>query len=227
MAAALNGHAHGLDDHDHDAATALVRFSHIPAALDVPLSSGDAEEAVEVNLEDLMDDPTELCTLLENENVARGYWMTIALAYAKQQKVDHAIDIVTRGLSSLSRSAKPEDKLSLLSCLCWLRLWQCREAPRLKPDTQLASEARNKEYYIHQATSTLNEASRISPTYPPLFLARGVLYLLRASLQPSKSSSTAQESERLDTLRQAAKCFEDSLRASHGRNMMAVMGKAR
>ncbi|CAD0099070.1 unnamed protein product [Aureobasidium mustum] len=227
MAAVLNGHSNGLDDHDQDVATALVRFSHIPAALDVPLSSGDAEEAVEVNLEDLMDDPTELCTLLENENVARGYWMTIALAYAKQQKVDHAIDIVTRGLSSLSRNAKPEDKLSLLSCLCWLRLWQCREAPRLKPDTQLASEARNKEYYIHQATSTLNEASRISPTYPPLFLARGVLYLLRASLQPSKSSSTVQESERLDTLRQAAKCFEDSLRASHGRNMMAVMGKAR
>ncbi|KAI5246605.1 TPR-like protein [Aureobasidium subglaciale] len=227
MAAVQNGHGNGLDGHDDDAPAALVRFSHIPAALDVPLSSGDAEEAVEVNLEDLMDDPTELCTLLENENVARGYWMTIALAYAKQQKVDHAIDIVTRGLSSLSRNAKPEDKLSLLSCLCWLRLWQCREAPRLKPDTQLASEARNKEYYIHQATSTLNEASRISPTYPPLFLARGVLYLLRASLQPNKSSSSAQETERLDTLRQAAKCFEDSLRASQGRNMMAVMGKAR
>jgi RNA polymerase-associated protein CTR9 len=223
MAAGQNGFdAH----HDHQSA-ALVRFAYMPAALDVPISSGDAEEAVEVNLEDLMDDPTELCTLLENENVARSYWMTIALAYAKQQKIDHAIEIVTRGLGSLSRNAKPEDKLSLLSCLCWLRLSQCREAPRLKPDSQLASEARNKEYYIHQATTTLNEASRISPTYPPLFLARGVLYLLRASLQPSKSTSSAQETERLDTLRQAAKCFEDSLRASQGRNMMAVMGKAR
>ncbi|TIA37088.1 TPR-like protein [Aureobasidium pullulans] len=227
MAVTQNGYANGLDGHDDDASTALARFSHIPAALDVPLSSGDAEEAVEVNLEDLMDDPTELCTLLENENVARGYWMTIALAYAKQQKIDHAIDIVSRGLSSLSRNAKPEDKLSLLSCLCWLRLQQCREAPRLKPDSQLASEARNKDFYIQQATATLNEASRISPTYPPLFLARGVLYLLRASLQPSKSSSSAQESERLDTLRQAAKCFEDSLRVSQGRNMMAIMGKAR
>jgi RNA polymerase-associated protein CTR9 len=135
MAAVLNGHSNGHDHDDDDVAPTLVRFSHIPAALDVPLSSGDAEEAVEVNLEDLMDDPTELCTLLENENVARGYWMTIALAYAKQQKVDHAIDIVTRGLSSLSRNAKPEDKLSLLSCLCWLRLVQCRDAPRLKPGT--------------------------------------------------------------------------------------------
>ncbi|CAC9894659.1 unnamed protein product [Aureobasidium pullulans] len=209
MAVTQNGYANGLDGHDDDASTALARFSHIPAALDVPLSSGDAEEAVEVNLEDLMDDPTELCTLLENENVARGYWMTIALAYAKQQKIDHAIDIVSRGLSSLSRNAKPEDKLSLLSY------------------SQLASEARNKDFYIQQATATLNEASRISPTYPPLFLARGVLYLLRASLQPSKSSSSAQESERLDTLRQAAKCFEDSLRVSQGRNMMAIMGKAR
>lgn len=127
-----------LNGSDQDAPTTLTRFSHIPPALDVPLSSAD-EEAVEVNLEDLMDDPTELCTLLENENVARAYWMTIALAYAKQQKVDHAIDIVNRGLSSLSPNPKPEDKLSLLSCLCWLRLWQCREAPRLKPGTPFPS----------------------------------------------------------------------------------------
>lgn len=87
---------------------------------------------------------------------------------------------------------------------------------------------RTKDHYIHAATTTLNEASRISPTYPPLFLARGVLYLLRASLQPSKAGSASRaNSDRIDTLQQAAKCFEDALRASQGRNMMAVMGKAR
>ena len=125
MAVVQNGHTNGLNGHSDDMVPAYTRFAHIPAALDVPISNGDAEEAVEVNLEELMDDPTELCTLLENENVARNYWMTIALAYVKQQKVHHAIDIVSRGLGSLSRSAKPEDRLSLMSCLCWLRLWQC------------------------------------------------------------------------------------------------------
>ncbi len=91
------------------------------------------------------------------------------------------------------------------------------------------TEVRTKDFYIHSATSTLNDASRISPSYPPLFLARGVLYLLRASLQPPGKAApgTQEQSERMDTLRQAAKCFEDALRASGGKNVMAVMGKAR
>lgn len=105
MAVTQNGYANGLDGHDDDASTALARFSHIPAALDVPLSSGDAEEAVEVNLEDLMDDPTELCTLLENENVARGYWMTIALAYAKQQR-STTPSTLSQGASVLCRATQ-------------------------------------------------------------------------------------------------------------------------
>lgn len=90
-----------------------------------------------------------------------------------------------------------------------------------------ASGIRIKDHYIQAATSTLNEASRISPTYPPLFLARGVLYLIRAS-QPSKAvTAQRQLAERTDMLQQAAKCFEDALRSSSGRNVMALMGKAR
>lgn len=86
----------------------------------------------------------------------------------------------------------------------------------------LASEAKTKDFYIHAATTTLNDAARISPQYAPLFLARGVLNLLRASLQgPQKAV------DRTDILRQALKCFEDSLRVSKGKNLMAVMGKAR
>ncbi|KAF2810979.1 tetratricopeptide repeat protein 1 [Mytilinidion resinicola] len=107
-------------------------------------------------------------------------------------------------------------------------LLKCREAPRIKPDNQLASEARTKDFYIQAATSTLNDASRISPSYPPLFLARGVLYLLRSSLQSSKSGSASQISaERIETLKQADKCFGDALRASGHKNIMAFMGKAR
>jgi RNA polymerase-associated protein CTR9 len=91
-------------------------------------------------------------------------------------------------------------------------------------------EVRTKEYYINQATQTLNDASRISPSYPPLFLARGVLSLLRASVivQSKPGSSSIQEnSERLEALRQALKCFEDALRLSNGRNIMASIGRAR
>ena len=98
----------------------------------------------------------------------------------------------------------------------------------IRIEGQLASEARTKDYYIQQATTTLNDASRISPSYPPLFLARGVLLLLKASLQPpSKSTSAVLDPERVDALRQAMKCFDDALRSSNGKNMFATLGKAR
>lgn len=133
MAATQNGHTNGVNGHASPVPAPFKRFADIPRAMDIPVSSGDVEEAVEVDLEDLMDDPTELCTLLENENVAKNYWMTIALAYAKQKKIDHALDIVSKGLGALSKGGKPEDRLALLSSKCWLHLLQCREAPRLKP----------------------------------------------------------------------------------------------
>lgn len=225
-----NGHTNGVNGHlvaPHNR-PGRPRFDDIPDAIDIIVSEDGEEEAVEVNLKDLPEDPTELCTLLENENVDKQYWQTTALAYAKQGNVDHAIEMVSKGMGSLRRE-RPEDRLTMLSMLCWMWLYKCRHAPRVKPDGQLASEARTKDYYIHQATQTLNEASRISPSYPPLFLARGVLSLLRASLQPPSKAApgTQDNSERVETLRQALKCFEDALRASGGRNVMATMGKAR
>lgn len=205
------------------------RFSDIPSAIDIPVSGIETEEAVEVDLEELVDDPTELCTLLENEGAAKRYWLVIALAYAKQRKADHAIEILSKGLGSLSRGP-PKEKLELLSLLAWLYLWKCREALRVVPEGQLASEVRTKDSYLQAATASLNEASRINPAYPPLFLARGALYVLRASLQPPSkplAPGAVDHSERMETLRQALKCFEDASRASGGRNMMAVLGRAR
>jgi RNA polymerase-associated protein CTR9 len=110
-------------------------------------------------------------------------------------------------------------------------LWKCREAPRLAREGVLVSEAKTKEYYLQLAVSTLNDASRINPSFPPLFLARGVLYLLRASLQaPSKAraaSGASVDSEKADLLRRALESFEDAIRVSRGKNMLAVMGKSR
>lgn len=125
----LNGHAYGQK-----------RFAEIPPALDIPVYGEGDEEAVEVNLTELLDDPTELCTLLENESVARNYWMVIALAYAKQGKMDLAIDILKKGLSAFS-GAGADDRLSLLSALCWMYLWKCRNAPRIQPDTLMSAPA--------------------------------------------------------------------------------------
>ncbi|EGY14790.1 tetratricopeptide repeat protein [Verticillium dahliae VdLs.17] len=203
------------------------RFSDIPSAIDVPVHGEAEDEAVEIDLEALFDDPTEVCTLLENERAARTYWMTVALAYAKQKNIDHAIEMLVRGGNSM-RDNTPREKLSLIGCLCWMYLWKVREAPRLPPDGVPASEAKTKEHYLQLATSTLNNASRINHAFPPLFLARGVLQLLRASLQIPKATGLGKlDNEKADLLRAALKAFEDAIRVSQGKNMLAVMGKAR
>lgn len=230
MASLTNGHSDGhAPIFPQNALPANKRFADIPSAIDIPVPGADIEEAVEVNLEELPDDPTELCTLLENEAAAKNFWLVISLAYAKQRKFDLSIEILNKGLAVLAR-APPKEKIGLLSLLCWLYLYKSREAPRVVPDGVLVSEARTKDFYLQAATGALNEASRVNPSFPPLFLARGILSLLRASLQPPSktlSPGNVEQSERLETLRQALKCFDDASRVSGGRNMMALLGKAR
>ena len=222
MAAVTNGHA----VNGHSKLTSFDRFSDVPAVIDIPVKGDDGDEAVNLDLTELLDETDELCDLLQTENAPRHYWITIALAYVKQNKSNIAIDILQRGLKALTRG-RPEDRLSVLTCLCWLYLWKCRRAPRVKP-TQATGDEHTKDFFLHAATTALNDASRISPSYPPLFLARGTLYLLRASLQPSKSGSGSQEqSERVETLKQASKCFDDAYRVSGYKNVVAVMGKAK
>jgi len=208
------------------------RFSDVPSTLDVPVhleqkDEGDAD-AVEIYLENLSD-PNELCSLLEIEHAAPRYWMTVALAYAKQCKMDYAIETLTRGGNSLQEN-NSRGALSIVSCLCWMHLWKSRKAPRLAPEGVLASEAKTKEYYLQLAVSALNDDSRINASFPPLFLARGVLYLLKASLQASSKAKAAKEasvdSEKADLLHRALTSFEDANRVSRGKNMLAVIGKS-
>jgi RNA polymerase-associated protein CTR9 len=213
-------------------APAPLRFSDVPSAIEVPV--GDQEdEAVEIDLEDLVDDPTELCTLFENERAAKPYWMTVALAYAKQGKVDHAIEMLQRGSSAMqggsaqSGSTGQRDKVSMICCLCWMYLWKSRQAPRVAPEGVRASEAKTKEHYLQLATSSLNDAARLNPSFSPMYLARGVLLLLRASLQAPAKTAGAAGSEKMELLKTAVKAFDDALRVSQGKNMLSLMGKAR
>ena len=222
----LNGGDHGANGVSNGLPKSK-RFSSIPDTIDMPVEGQD--EPVEIDLRELDDDPTELCTVFEMEKAQRSLWMTVALGYAKLRKPDIAIEMLKRASEVMNANAR--DKLTIVTALCWMYLWKSREAPRVAPDGTLISEAKTKEFYLQLTTSALNEATRINPTYPPLFLARGVLYLLRASLQaPSKtagSGPSAIDPERAELLRSALKSFDDAIRVSQGRNMLAVMGKSR
>jgi len=224
MSSQTNGAARGAVDDAFNYLPKSKRFSDIPSTIDIPVQDQD-DEAVEIDLEVLADDPTELCTLFEQEHAARTYWMTVALAYAKQRNIDFAIEILIRGANAMQAN-NPREKLTIVSCLCWMYLWKSREAPRVAPEGSLVSEAKTKEYYLQLATQSLNEASRINPAFPPLFLARGVLYLLRASLTTSKAPG-AGDTDKAELLRSALKSFDDAIRVSQGKNMLAVMGKSR
>ena len=236
----MNGVTNGVNGHGANGdIKGRGRYSDLPPVIDVPV--GSEGEAVEVDLVELPDDPTELCTLLEAENVDKFFWVTVALSYSKQRRVDTAIEILKMAMDALDKG-KNDERLSLLNCLCWMYLWKSRDAPRsgMSPSVELnlqlmttkgqpSSEGQTRDDYLHSATTALNDASRISPSYPPLFLARGVIYLLRAASQPTSNAKPgAQEnSERQSNYKQAAKCFEDALRASNGKNLMAIMGRAR
>ncbi|KAF1837901.1 tetratricopeptide repeat protein 1 [Decorospora gaudefroyi] len=206
------------------------RFSDVPSSITISVADEEGGQLdVEIPLDDqIQDDPTELCDILEAEKSATSTWVQVAVAYAKCKRIDTAIDVLSQATAVFGR-ARGEDRLSIFNGLCWLYLLKCRQAPRIKPTGPGADpDAKLKDFYIQAATSVLNDASRISPSHPPLFLARGVLYLLKASTQgPATQAGALVSPERMETLKQAAKCFEDALRASGGRNLMAKMGKAR
>jgi RNA polymerase-associated protein CTR9 len=230
MASLLNGHANGINGDSKEVHRG--RFAEIPASLELPIY-GEEEEAVELNLEDLSDDPTELCTLLESEGLSKHFWLVVALAYAKQGKLSIAIEVLNRG-QHMYQQGQAEDKLALLSALTWMYLQMARAAPHRTDDSALTAQilsqdthmddSNRSDHYLQLATETINEATRISPSYPPLLLARGVLLLLRAHRTSGRS---LHPEERTEVLRSALKQFDDALRASSGKSSLAFVGKAR
>lgn len=228
--ATTNGYTNGVNGTHDEPHQLYPRFSDIPAGLDIPVRGEDGDEAVNLDLTELIDETDELCDLLENENAAKNYWITIALAYAKQRKVDIAISILDKGLSAHARG-RSEDRLSIMTCLCWLYLDKCRHAPRVKPSQQSQEgdkDDRTKEHFIKAVIPILNEAQKMNPAYPPLAMAQGTLQLLQASMQQAKSAPTSREqSERTILLQQAAMAFDRALGFSGGKNVMALLGKAR
>ncbi|CAZ82941.1 unnamed protein product [Tuber melanosporum] len=200
-----------------------ARFSDIPRSIDIPVSAGDEDEddenaVVEVDPDALPEDPTELCTLLENERSPKQYWMYIALAYAKHDKVDIAIEIITKGLQAKTHEPMAE-RLPMLHLLTWLYLERSREAAKnVAEGSALISEAKTKDHYLQLATQILNESSRLDPASTLVTLARGVYSVFKASV------GTVDKNTHMDN---AAKIFDDAVRTSRATNMLAIMGRAR
>ena len=138
MASLSQNHTNGVNGHG-SVADPTARFSDIPKAISVAVAEVDGPIDVEISLDDdIQDDPTELCALLENVEVGKNIWVVVALGYAKQKKVDVGIEVLNKAISALARGHS-NDRLSILNALCWLYLLKCREAPRLAPGMSTTS----------------------------------------------------------------------------------------
>lgn len=125
-----DSHTNGANN--HDLMSTNSRFADIPRAITVAVAEQDGPIDVEISLDDdIQDDPTELCTLLDNENAGKSMWIVVALGYAKQKKLDVALEVLSKALTALS-TGQANDRLSILNAICWLYLLKCREAPRIK-----------------------------------------------------------------------------------------------
>jgi len=121
-----------FSDEIHAKPIVLNRFLDVPSSIDIPIQEAEDEEetSVEVDLDNLPDDPTELCVLLDNENSQRNFWMSIALGYAKHGKTDGAIEMLIKGKDSERMQRDVNERLPLLGALVWLYLMKARGAAR-------------------------------------------------------------------------------------------------
>lgn len=130
MATASQDYANGANGVNGTDSFPPARYSKVPPTITITVA--EQEEGpidIEISLdEDIQEDPDELCTLLENEQGAKGTWLTVAIAYAKHKKADVAIEVLQRAIANFTSA---QERLSILSCLCWLYLFKCRQAPRL------------------------------------------------------------------------------------------------
>lgn len=88
------------------------------------------DEEVELDLDNLAEDATEICDLLENEECSKIDWLTVASAYRRLQMIDQAHEVISRALKA-DACADQMDLARLFGFQSWLYMQQAREAPKL------------------------------------------------------------------------------------------------
>ncbi len=150
------------------------------------------EEGEEVDIDsyaDLPDDPTELSTLLTNEECTAKYWILVAKAYASQGKVVEALVVIDQAMKSpFAAGSSKQDYIDLNNYAAWLNIMKADLFDDLAAFELAASE-------IKAVTSASMGAQ--NPDYN--ILAETVLSL---TSMKSKSKKTVfeQESRNFDTL---------------------------
>ncbi|EWC47710.1 hypothetical protein DRE_02910 [Drechslerella stenobrocha 248] len=205
----------------HPPARARNRYPFVPPRIEVPLTEQVGDEGtVEIDLTDLPDDVDELSTLLEQEHASQHYWILSALAYAKHQNIDNAIEILnSRALNSENIKRNQREILPIQLCLLWLYLQKTREAVKA-PYHPSESAENTKDNSLQAATALLNNIGRYEAEHPAYNIARAVYSSLKAAVTNVKA-------ERASNLENAHRIYEEAYKRANGTNMVALMGKAK
>ncbi|CDK26774.1 unnamed protein product [Kuraishia capsulata CBS 1993] len=132
------------------------------STISIPLK-GDEEVVIDAN-DELPEDPTELCDLLENEEAGKDQWLSIARAYANQGRFDESAEVIKRGLSSSTIIDSTSDvQASFHTFLAWLYLSQ-----------QFKSQ---DSFSLDLANNESNTAFSLNPESLNTGLAMGILSL--------------------------------------------------
>lgn len=177
--------------------------------LEIPIEDGGQMVSIDLD-NDLPEDPSEICTLLENEHSAPEYWLAIATAYARNGSVENAIEVVKTGLAAAAGGSEA-DSLPFYSCLAWLYLKQLRRAPATTLDAAGSSGGAplTKADYHRMATEVGNKAYQLDRSWSVNILARGALTLAVGRFDDALAP------------------FQTVLEQSGDANLFAKLGKAR
>lgn len=88
----------------------------------IPLK--DAGEEVDIDINDLPDDPEDISNLLQAEKCAAKYWILVARSYAGIGKIDAALKLIQEALKSDSatNNRSPYSISELTNCSAWLNI---------------------------------------------------------------------------------------------------------
>ncbi|SCU84390.1 LAME_0C09296g1_1 [Lachancea meyersii CBS 8951] len=144
-------------------------------SLDIPLK--DSEEVVSIDLvNDLPEDPSDLKTLLVEENSDKEHWLTIAIAYSQRGLLKECISLVQMALEVF----QGPQSAALHTCLTWAFLKQAKK--------QLMDYS-DRDSSLVQAEHHLKEAIGYDPSGVGNMLATIDLYYQRRQYDKALETS--------------------------------------